>query len=573
MLVVLWAKLSQNGELPSEFSLERSLLDRPLDAQSALSKAIDEGCPELRGSRIIDLVAAIDARTLASVLELILRLVDNGLLEQFDPTDAIATVTSSAYAPPTLDNAALPPEIATLLVRLAGLQPSDSVYVAWEQGQVAGRAARQAASVYLETRHSFDFPVLVSLLSRRPFEVHYADPISSPTAVEAGKVRKFDVSIGTPPFNQRYGADVAERDWFARFPERTTLGSVLTLRHLLAHSSRRVVLVVSNNLLFGSGVEESVRTELVEKGMIDTVIDMPSGLLYGTNISFSILILDPQGGHTHVRFISADQDRFKEPISKARARLINIDDLVAMAESGYDELPGQGYGAPSTSRVLQAGATLLAARYLIPKKQQRALDFLNQHRQRARSLGDLVSSIRPMPTTIARENAIEAREIGAADLPKYGYITAPGRTVLVDRDVAEKNSKQFLRPLDILLIIKGSVGKLGIVPSDVPPPGPEGWVAGQSAIVLRVKENAIDPRALMVQLRSSFTQSLLESFTLRATIPLIQVKYLMKLWVLMDELPLMKRAAEAIEREASIQKQIDQLTQQQAEAARDLWAI
>ena len=49
----------------------------------------------------------------------------------------------------------------------------------------------------------------------------------------------------------------------------------------------------------------------------------------------------------------------------------------------------------------------------------------------------------------------------------------------------EENADQFLRPDVIVLIIKGSVGKVGIVPTDVPESDPGGWVAGQSAIVLR----------------------------------------------------------------------------------------
>jgi hypothetical protein len=42
----------------------------------------------------------------------------------------------------------------------------------------------------------------------------------------------------------------------------------------------------------------------------------------------------------------------------------------------------------------------------------------------------------------------------------------------VAASTVEENADRFLRPYDIVLIIKGSVGKVGIVPSDVPEPGP-----------------------------------------------------------------------------------------------------
>lgn len=573
LLVVLWAKLSYGERLTPELKVDASLLDKPLDAQSMLAQAILEASPELRESRIVNRVREIDARTLVSVLDLVLRLVDSGLLQEFDPTDAIAGVASSAWTPPAVDNAAMPPELASLLIRLAGLRPSDSVYVGWDQGQVAARAAKQAARVYLETQHSFDFPLLTSLLSERPFEVHHTAPIPSPTAVEGGKIRKFDVAIGTPPLNERFPLDIAEKDWFSRFPERTSSGSVLTTRHLLAHGTRRVVVTVPNSFLFSPGGEESIRRDLVERGIIESVIEMPTGLLYGTNVSFAILVLDPRGGHDHIRFVNAAQDRFREPVSKARAKLVNIDELVSLTEHPSAELSAVGVGTSSISHVLQNEASLAASRHILPEHMQKAWAFFASHREQVCLLGDLVSLIRPMAITSVPNDALEVEEIGAADLPRYGYITKPGRTVLVNEELAEKNEKQFLRPLDIVFIIKGSVGKVGIVPPDVPPPGQGGWVAGQSAVVFRVKANGIDPRELTIQLRSPLFQGLLETFTLRATIPIVQVKNLMQLWVYAGDPSLAGKAAEALEREAAIQRKIDALIEQQSASARDLWRL
>lgn len=148
------------------------------------------------------------------------------------------------------------------------------------------------------------------------------------------------------------------------------------------------------------------------------------------------------------------------------------------------------------------------------------------------SLGDVITTVRPMPTTAEKENALEALEVGASELPPLGYISTPARTVSIARQVAAKNAEQFLRPLDVVLIIKDSVGKVGIVPQHVPPPGPGGWVAGQSAIVLRAKTSTIDPRALALQLRSPLGQELLSGIVSGATIPLIPLRELTRMQIL-----------------------------------------
>ena len=93
----------------------------------------------------------------------------------------------------------------------------------------------------------------------------------------------------------------------------------------------------------------------------------------------------------------------------------------------------------------------------------------------------------------------------------------------------EENADQFLRPYDIVPIIKGSVGKVGIVPNDVPEPRHGDRVAGQSAIVLSAGQDLLAPRAIAVQLRSETGQNVLKLATTGATIQLNPLKMLMQM--------------------------------------------
>jgi type I restriction enzyme M protein len=124
----------------------------------------------------------------------------------------------------------------------------------------------------------------------------------------------------------------------------------------------------------------------------------------------------------------------------------------------------------------------------------------------------------------------------------------------------------------LVLVIKGSVKKLGIAPSTVPPPGPGGWIVGQSAIILRTThKSAIDPRALAMQLRSPFGQELLQSIISGATIPMIQLRELMRLAVLVPSPETSQRAIEALETEAKLQEEIVELKAKQDRLAAQLW--
>lgn len=303
--------------------------------------------------------------------------------------------------------------------------------------------------------------------------------------------------------------------------------------------------------------------------MVQAVIGLPTGLLPFTNVVFSLVILDPAGGHDKVRFVSADAPQFTEALSKARNRLTNIGALAAEALA-QDE--SSNSATVTTVEVLDNDAQLQISRYVLPEAQKLLQEKLRSAPRIA--LGNCVDTIRPVPTTTENtEDEFEAIEIGAGDLPPFGYIGGTGRKVRVSSQVARKCESQFLRPHDIVLIVKGSVGKLGIVPPDVPPAGEGGWIAGQSAIVLRPIPHKTDARALYLQLRSPVGQELLRSRVSGATIQLIQLKELLRLEILVQDTESEQLAIAALEREANLQRDIDQLREEQAQAAANIWTL
>ncbi len=355
LFILAWVKAWTKNAIPEELRPTLKIIDDPAKMRQAFG---------LFGKDIGEDIRIPDGARPA--FELALRLNDTGVLQHLDAADAICAVDSKYLA-----NGALPPEVATLLINLAEIRQRDSVYIAWDLGgQLAARAAQTGAAVFLETPRSWAYAAFVSLLSDKPFDFKFTDPVGKPSAVQDGKPRKFDVAISCPPFGLRFDVDVVQQDLFDRFPERTSSGAVLSVRHLLSQARRRVVVATPLALLFSGGGEQQMRTDLVTKGIVEAVIEMPAGLFTNTTVPFAILILNPAGGHKSIRFISADSPEYREPVSKARNRLVNLEGL---AELAFKESDSENTAIVASQEVLKRDATLLVGRYLLPAPKRRIL--------------------------------------------------------------------------------------------------------------------------------------------------------------------------------------------------------
>ncbi|MGA3845327.1 N-6 DNA methylase [Ralstonia nicotianae] len=561
--ILVWEKWSREGRLPDICRLTRK----------ARSAHYVEDWYRLRGEEDLRL-AFPDDRNISrlgdagfqSLVELVLQLADAGVLRELDAADGITVLS------PFEGELAQPPAVADFLTALGMLRPGQSVYAPWDWGaQLAVRATRQDCSVYVETPSPSPLPLLVSLLAGGTITVRQGNPITSPTAIEKGKSGRFDVAVAFPPLNYRYDAEVAERDWYQRFPEKTTSGNVLAIRHLLAQASQRVIVAVAPGLLFARGAEAALREDLLARGMIEAVVAMPPGVLLGTNIAFAVLILDPLGGHRSVRFVNADSDRFKEVVSKGRARLTNV---AALSNLALTDTKDPDAVVVATAEILENGAQLQVGRYIVPDVQRQLQAKLAAAKTVA--LGQLVTMLRPLSAKTGDSDTVGVWEVGPGDLPSYGYIDDAPRSVRLSRGLLlQKGKQQFLRPYDIVLFIRGVVGKVGIVPPEVPSPGEGGWVAGQSAMVLRVDDAAgTDPRALFLQLRSPLGQALLQSIVSGgATMQMINLSELKALGVLLPSVEEQTRIAEVLKEESEIQHDIDRLRKQQARVSAQLWQL
>lgn len=563
--LLAWEKLSRKNRIAKELAFSAEYIKYPEKVLNVFQALSASGGLMFKAFSNIPSVIFANPYVLRDALEVVNRLSATGVLENVD----VLNLAEERFISPVGGYLNMPGEVADLMSAMADIRSSDSVYTPWDSSfaQLASRAAIKSKDVYYESILHSSIPALVSLLSTNEFEVSISNPILQPTAIEGGKPRLFDITVAFPPFGMKYPADEIRRDLFNRFPERTTIGSVLAVRHAISQTKSKLVIAVQNSLLFSHGYEKELRKDLVEKGMIEAVIAMPNGLLSLTNIAFTILVINPKGGLNSIKFINADSPEFYVVVARTRNDLRNIDGLLELIKSNKEST---NCSIVSNQVVLSNDAQLQVDRYVVSDSRKRLEKQLSGLRKI--QLGDIARTVRAIPLGSIESKPIAVMEIGAADLSQFGYIAPKGKTISVDENLAKRYEDCFLRPLDIVLIVKGSVGKIGIVPEDVPGPGNGGWVAGQSAIVLRVHPEYC-AQSLFVQLRSPMGQELLAGIVSGATIKLIQLRELMKLEVVQSTSDQDAKSREIIDSEERLEREIQKIRAEQESLSKNVWKL
>lgn len=468
----------------------------------------------------------------------------------------------------------LPAEVADLICGLAEIPTGGSVYAPWDSfGQLAVRVARMNAKVTVESPAKFGQLTIAQMLTSTSFEVIHSEPILN-SQVRAPDLRTFDSVIAVPPMGVAYQyTPVFDR--FKRFLERSTSSTILGIQHVLMHAQRRAVVLVPSSFLSNSGADERLRRNLLADGILQAVVELPQGIL-GTTIQTAVLVLNPKGGEKVVRFVDATSEKFHYKVSKARSQLLEVQQLVRLAlggvmpsdaSSNYREIP--------VDDVMSLNSNLQAKRHVLSTAATEANSMLSAGE--VAPLGELVTHISSLPmAAISTHSGVApvqtVRAVGTQDIQAHGFIATIGKTIQLAEKIVDKHQHLLLQPLDVVLVIKGSVGKVGILSAEAFSDG--AIFAGQAVIALRVKDpQVMDAKALYATLRSPLGKQLLGALVAGTTTPLIQLRELLQLRfpVLTPEQQV--HAAAMLDEEQTIQEQIDQLRTKQANLSAHFLAL
>lgn len=564
--LLAWVRVSKLGRLTRELAFNPA--EPPRDAKhlvSIFTQIGDSGALGHDSSAFVYVSPALQHLSPAQVLQALEILASSNLDQPWDAQSLTATMSSGFGK----WFAGLPSEVISLITALARVEPSMTVYIPFEQSfQLTASIQEKGATTFSETKMAWPFPWLMNLLSDTSANICVGDSLERPSFLEDGRLTQFDVSLGFPPFGVKYDSQLTERDLFGRFPEQTGSIAVLAVRHILARTKERAVIAVPNGLLFSPGAERSLREDLLTKRQIEAVIGLPAALLPNTALSFSLLVLNRKKTSDRIVFVDGAQESLFKKDGKGRAVLSGWEQIAAAVLSGHEESFAR---IVTVDDVIKNDAQLQVTRYCKRSEDEAVEALLAKYPNRM--LAELVTVLRPLPTS-GDEGTVPVMEVGPADFPEFGYALIPGREIRITEAALAKGQRQFLRPLDIAITIKGSVGKVAIFPPEIDAGESAGWVAGQSCLVLRVDdEGIIDPRVLFSFLKSEIGQAQLRQIVSGASVPLIQLRELEKISIPIPQRIEQARTIETFEKIVEIERLVASSRDEQQKLSNSIWTI
>lgn len=303
--------------------------------------------------------------------------------------------------------------------------------------------------------------------------------------------RRADYALVVPPFGvqmkeQRlhawHSAGTRSREEFPR----SESWAVFEFAHRI---NRRALFLTPQSILFAKGNDQKLREHLLHRGgecnEIQTVVALPPGVFGGTAVAGSLLLLNFEGGSDDVHMVD---------LGSSRRSLLEAGQAVAFGrEAVLGEAPSEKARMVTREEIEANEFSFAPSRYL------RKVSDLGEA---VATLGEICELIRP-PAITKEPTLYEVVEVGLPDLRTWKPISGElDKTVFLK---APPKSTIQVRPGDIVICIKGSVGKAGLI-GDAADRRPT--VVSQSCVALRLSSRTptISPEVLLMYLRSPLGQ-------------------------------------------------------------------
>ncbi len=342
-------------DIPEEFLWDNIRKDpaRLPENFSKAMKALAERNPEIREVfENVDFVQFTSNRENAEILRQLVELFSSRSLKEVSPDilgDAYEWILRY-FAPQKAKEGEVytPKEVINLIVEMLDPKPGESVYdPACGSGgmlisaykHVENNLGRQEADKLFLFGQEYNHKTLA--LAKMNLYIHdirngqlaLGDTLLYPKFKEGDKLKKFDLVIANPPWNQDgYSEETLKKGEFWR--ERFNFGFTprqsadwAWIQHMLSSAkddTGRVGVVIDNGCLFRGGKEKATRTSVLNADLIEAVILLPEKLFYNTGAPGAVIVLNknkPKPRKEKILFINASNEYERHPDVRKLNRL------------------------------------------------------------------------------------------------------------------------------------------------------------------------------------------------------------------------------------------------------------
>lgn len=385
------------------------------------------------------------------------------------------------------------PELASLALDLLDAPENSEVWIPFDlRGQLTVEALRRGLRV-LAWSPLPTWPLVRQLMwtietgSPQPEAVHFdlASPSASPSDPRA------DYALVLPPFgmqmkDQRLAPWVTtDRSGNEPFPRSESWA----IHEFVGRIDKRAVFLTPQGVLFAKGHEQRLREYLLHRGQernqVDAVVALPAGVLQGTAVAAAMLLMD---------FERCADSLYMADLGNSRRSLLEAGQAVADSHRQVlERAEGEKSRRVTRDEIAANEYSFAPSRYL---RKVKDLDEV------VVALGEICEVIRP-PAITKEPTPFEVAEVGLPELRLWRPISGE-----LDKSVflkAAPKESAHVREGDIILCVKGSVGRVGLM-GDAATHRPT--VVSQSCVALRLKQGkaTISPEVLFMYLRSPHGQ-------------------------------------------------------------------
>ena len=442
---------------------------------------------------------------------------------------------------------------------------SKTLYIPFESRLRHTIMLGRSREVFVEGEFSESVPQLLDLILGG-VHYHQSDAPLNPSFVQDGKLQKFDAGFIADPWSCRAPSSTLKHN--DRFKIHSNNYDHYLIQHAMQQVEGLLVVAASASVIASSVASEvEMRQWLLNQKHLKAVIALPNGLVQGMSINSVLMVFDMKQSYDHVEFITLKGSQF---IQK-QGREISLAETDQLVQLILTNTQSKNKATIAHADIAKQGYVFDPDRYVISDDTKQALDALACHA--TMRLGNLVQIIRPIAIAkLKQEGQTTIYEVQSGDLPEYGYIDTASKPVLVNDNAFNACMPLFLKANDIIITVRGSVGKVGIVSQDMLDRYQGRVIAGQTNMVLQViDEKIINAETVLMQLRSSFGQARLQLLSAGALIAGVSLKDLKEFQIAMMSVKQQEQAAKDLLIQQAIKQEIIQKQTQARQLDNNIW--